>query len=101
MDLVERELGVRDVYVNGKFSHTETVKKTYKVPKAIDEQKWIGTKEPAPVEELEEINYIFYKTYDSFEACNLEANELAIINSKNGWLSTKCDGPNLYYTLRD
>lgn len=93
---------VQDVYINGKYSHTETVKETYIVSKPIDEQKWIGTKEPSPIEdELEEINYIFYKTYDSFDTCNFEANELARINSKNGWLSTMCDGPNLYYTLRD
>lgn len=91
---------VQDVYINGKYSHTETVKETYIVSKPIAEQKWIGTKEPVD-EELEEINYIFYKTYDSFDTCNFEANELARINSKNGWLSTMCDGPNLYYTLRD
>jgi len=93
---------IRDVYVNGKFSYTETVKETYIVSNAIDEQKWIGTKEPSQVEEeLEEINYIFFKTYDSFDTCNYQANELARINSKKGWLSTMCDGPNLYYTLRD
>lgn len=93
---------IRDVYINGKFSHTETVKETYIVLNAIDEQKWFGTKEPSAIEEeLEEINYIFYKTYDSFDTCNYQANELARINSKKGWLSTMCDGPNLYYTLRD
>lgn len=93
---------LRDVYINGKYSHIQTVKESYIISNTIDEQKWIGTKELSPTEdELEEINYIFYKTYDSFDTCNFEANELARINSKKGWLSTMCDGPNLYYTLRD
>lgn len=94
---------IRDVYINGKFSHTETVKETYIVLNAIDEQKWIGTKEVVQEDDdsWESLGYHFYKKYDSFETCNIQADELARINSKNGWLSTLCDGPNLYYTLRD
>src|SRR5699024_675015 len=42
---------VRDVYINGNFSHTETVRETYLVSKVINEQKWIGTKEPSVIEE--------------------------------------------------
>lgn len=95
---------VRDVYINGKYSHIETVKETYLVSKPIDEQKWIGTKETVQDDDddsWESLGYHFYKKYDSFETCNIQADELARINSKNGWLSTLCDGPNLYYTLRD
>lgn len=36
---------VRKVYINEKYSHTETVKNTYILKEPIHEQKWIGTKE--------------------------------------------------------
>lgn len=39
---------VRKVYVNDKYSHTETVKDTYTLKEPTHEQKWIGTKEKPP-----------------------------------------------------
>lgn len=37
---------VRKVYLDGKYSHTETVKDTYVVKKAVHHQDWIGGKLP-------------------------------------------------------
>lgn len=61
---------VRDVYINGSYSHTEVIKDTYILENPIHEQAWIGTKEK-PKERACSTDII---TFEGKKVCKNELN---------------------------
>ena len=108
---------VRKVYINEKYSHTETVKDTYILKEPINEQKWIGTKEKPPEQEKkpkppkEEVSkpkdkmvidgetWYHYKTFDNADACIANVNKIQEEHFREWEGGSMCWSEDLYYSL--
>ena len=95
----------RKVYVNGKYSHTETVKDYYIVLNPKHEQHWIGTKETTPpTKETMTIDnelWILYKTFSSSDACIANIQSLQDQHFREWEGGSMCWGEHLYYSTGD
>ena len=108
---------IRKVYVNEKYSHTETVKDTYILKEPIHEQKWIGTLEKPPEPEKkpnrpkEEVSkpkdkmvidgetWYLYKSFDNADACIANINEIQDEHFREWEGGSMCWSEDLYYSL--
>lgn len=108
---------VRKVYINDKYSHTETVKDTYVLKEPIHEQKWIGTKEillepekkPTPPKEevskpkdkmvIDGETWYLYKSFDNADACIANINQLQDEHYREWEGGSMCWSEDLYYSL--
>ena len=108
---------VRKVYVNNKYSHTETVKDTYILKEPIHEQKWIGTKEKPPEPEkkpnppkevvpkpkgkmvIDGETWYLYKSFDNADACIANINKIQDEHFRDWEGGSMCWSEDLYYSL--
>lgn len=108
---------IRKVYINRKYSYTETVKDTYILKEPVHEQKWIGTKEillepekkPTPPKEevskpkdkmvIDGETWYLYKSFDNADACIANINQLQDEHYREWEGGSMCWSEDLYYSL--